>query len=505
MSRLFKQISIIFILWIVCLRVLVSEDLAINWDAPILINGAYRVFSGQIPHVDFSTPIGPIIFMASSFGMWLTTPSLLGINLGLILFSITLLILCILSMRKHLTPNLTFLLAIFLAAFLFSPRMLSMRTLDYGYTGIYNLYGYAIFFMGALATFGNVNVDPKKPWDSLIKGVYLGVLIATLVFLKNSFGLGLLILCIAYFFVTRQMRSFGLGVFLGLLFVAGIFIGYFQGDTYPFIRDQYFVIQARLDERPFSRPDFIEVFIKKTYIDNLYIIFAMIAAGITMPKLRKQVLWLGSSFLLLGYIFCASIMQWPEHILSSFVAFIIVCYVFQYNMVFDGQWNIRDSKWSLALAIVSIIFVLKFMVIGIAGLVSDSSRLLSKPPPTFSIEGSRKITGGAIDPLVLKNYTKGDKVIMVGENDFLAYQLLQTPPKNTLLFWQNQVTFTSDLAANCEYFSPAEIFKDVTLVALSTKSHSDSTAAFMDIYGNYIKNNFNLVDGNKQTLIYRSK
>lgn len=250
------------------MRVLVSEDLAINWDAPILINGAYRVFSGQIPHVDFSTPIGPIIFMASSFGMWLTTPSLLGMNLGLILFSIALLILCILSMRKHLTPNLTLLLAIFLAAFLFSPRMLSMRTLDYGYTGINNLYGYAIFFMGALATFGDINVDTKKPWDSLIKGVYLGALIAILVFLKNSFGLGLLVLSAAYFFVTRQMRSFGLGVLLGLLFVTGIFIWYFQGDIYPFIRDQYFVIQARLDEHPFSRSDFVDVFIRKTYIDN---------------------------------------------------------------------------------------------------------------------------------------------------------------------------------------------------------------------------------------------
>jgi hypothetical protein len=48
-------------------------------------------------------------------------------------------------MRGRLTPTLILLLSIFLATFLFSPRMLSMKTLDYGYTGIYNLYGYAIF------------------------------------------------------------------------------------------------------------------------------------------------------------------------------------------------------------------------------------------------------------------------------------------------------------------------------------------------------------------------
>jgi hypothetical protein len=148
---------------------------------------------------------------------------------------------------------------------------------------------------------------------------------------------------------------------------------------------------------------------------------------------------------------------------------------------------------------------LKLIILSAAGLVSDSPRLWSKPLPAFDIQESRKITEKAIDPLILKSYIKGDKVILVGENNFLAYQFLQQPSKNAFLFWQNQVTFTSALAAKDSYYLPENVFKNVTLVVLSSKSHADSTAAFMNIYGDYIKNNFNLVDGDKQTLIYRIK
>ena len=361
------------------------------------------------------------------------------------------------------------------------------------------------FFMGVLITFGDLQQRFKSKQDSFIKGLYLGVLVAILFFLKNSFGIGLLLICATYLIVADQAIAFILGVLTGILSIFCIFIVYFHGDLSSMIRDQYFVIQARLEEHPFSRPDFVEVFLRKTYLDNLYILFAALAACISMPILRKRVLLLSSSFLVLAYVFCASIMQWPEHVLSSFMAYMMICYLYQYRVLLDAQWSIKNSRWSTALMIISFIFALKLIIVSVVGLISDSPRLLLNTMPSFNIEKSRIITERAIDPLVLKNYKKGEKVILVGENNFLSYQFLQEPSKNDFLFWHNQVTFTPDLAQKNSHFLPERVFKDVALVVLSTKSHADTTTAFLDIYGDYIKNNFNLVDGNTQTLIYRIK
>jgi hypothetical protein len=76
-----KSIKIVHLNWLICsicffaiilliiLRFLVSNYMHLNWDTPILIDGAYRVFLNQKPHVDFSTPVGPIIFIVGAIGM----------------------------------------------------------------------------------------------------------------------------------------------------------------------------------------------------------------------------------------------------------------------------------------------------------------------------------------------------------------------------------------------------------------------------------------------------
>lgn len=66
------------------LGLLGSYSIQPNWDNAILIDGSYRVFQGRRPHHDFSTPIGPLYFVIGAAGMWLSTPTIAGIFLGII-------------------------------------------------------------------------------------------------------------------------------------------------------------------------------------------------------------------------------------------------------------------------------------------------------------------------------------------------------------------------------------------------------------------------------------
>jgi hypothetical protein len=90
--KLFRWSTFAFIVFLLCLRYLVSEDISLNWDAPIFIQGSYLVYLNQIPNVDFSTPLGPVMFLIGGLGMKLTTPTIIGMNVGMIIFSTIVLI-----------------------------------------------------------------------------------------------------------------------------------------------------------------------------------------------------------------------------------------------------------------------------------------------------------------------------------------------------------------------------------------------------------------------------
>ena len=83
------------LLWIgsVCLaistmtifRLLIAGSIPMTWGSAIIMDGSYRVLNGQIPHVDLSSPIGPFIFIVGAIGMFISTPSVMGLNLGITL------------------------------------------------------------------------------------------------------------------------------------------------------------------------------------------------------------------------------------------------------------------------------------------------------------------------------------------------------------------------------------------------------------------------------------
>ena len=511
---MFKEFTYIFIIFLVAMRYLASEDIALNWDAPIFIEGSYLVFLNQIPNIDFSTPIGPLIFLIGGIGMKLSTPTIIGLNIGLMTFSAILLIGALLLLKNFLSERLFLFLAIFLASLLFTPRMLSGRTLDYAYTGVYNIYGYVLFFIATLLLFCNPREQKVLHHNGLAQnptstGIAIGCLVVLSLFLKNIFSIGVFALGCSWIIFEANKIRYLKGLVIGGLLILALFAFYYQFNFYPFIRDQLFVVQARLEESPFTRKDFLEVFWQKTWLDNLFILMTSIVACLYVLKNRARLIAITLIYLLFGYLFCASIMQFPEHILSSFFAFIVIFYVSQPPAEDGSKSWLMITRPKLAsfirflLLLLSYLVILKFLVINVAGLISDTPRLIKKGLPTYDLTESRKMTAAILPDIFVKNFNSTDEAIVVGENNMLPYQFFVVPKAGGLLYWHHQVTFTEKLAKSSDFFQPENIFKSNKLIYLSMKNHADSVSAFMGIYGDYINNNYYLADFSEDIKVYK--
>lgn len=540
-------VSAFTILLLVALRFSISDVIPLNWDTPILIDGAYRIFLDQKPHVDFSTPLGPIIFLAGAIGMKITTPTIAGLNVGYILFGLFILIVGYFSLRRALKPQLMALFLALLASMVFTPRMINTPTHNYGYTGNYNNYGYSILFVLALLLFTDLRTGTNLK-HSYAKGASAAGLFVLLFFLKITFGIAAIFLISVWFTQEKNKKEYVLGTLLGGVSLLLIILAWLDFNVLAIIRDLRFVMDSRAEGSPFTSTGMAKIFFDKTKYDNLFILFALIAGSLTMPQHRQRILTLGLSFALLGYFLSAAIMQPPEHILSNFYAFSILVLASSTSMNLPAKQIPTNYLWApilkrvhpyllvpkfykMVLLTVSILFVLRLIVLNLDGIFSDAGKLIFPPriaqsseigykpclgvnceftplhiPPNFEIEDSRKIIESLVNPAILKWYRKGDNILSVGCNNIYSFHFLTVPLKDNLLFWHNTVTFTKDLIKTEPYFDPEKIFRGVDMIYLSNEyGHIDSVKAFVDSYTNYLHSNFEVKENTDKYTVLRRR
>jgi len=347
----------------------------------------------------------------------------------------------------------------------------------------------------------------KRGQNSIGKGFVIGLLVIFLLFLKNSFSLGVLILGGSWFFFETDKKRYLQGFVIGGLLMFTVFASYYQFNLYPFIRDQLFVTQARLEGSHFSDSYFLGLFREKTFIDNLYIILAAIFTCFYISKFKIRLIFLSVLYLMFGYLFSATIMQYPEHILSSFFGFIMIFYISklspQSNNVTVGIKSKIARFFRFGMLTLSFLIVLKLIIINVIGMISETPRLLGKSPPTFDLKESRKISQKILPEIFVRNFKPSDELILVGENNLLPYQSLSIPKSGGLLYWHDQVTFSERLSRSSVFFRPENIFRSNSLIILSSVHHADSVAAFMSAYGDYIRQNYYLVDFSDKVQVYR--
>ncbi|HZM03567.1 MAG TPA: hypothetical protein VFC44_11210 [Candidatus Saccharimonadales bacterium] len=161
-------------------------------DVPILLDGAWRIANGQVPHRDFYNFLGDLPFYVTFLGMKIGRPCVSAIDYGNVVLMGAVSLAAIVLLCRRTTALCTFLFSLFIALLVVTPRSLGS---PYDYTDhamLYNRYGEAFVMLLGIVLF-----LPRKagtagriwPW---VEAVFAGLLlVAALGSKMNYFAVGI--------------------------------------------------------------------------------------------------------------------------------------------------------------------------------------------------------------------------------------------------------------------------------------------------------------------------
>lgn len=156
-------------------------------DTFFLLGNAYRVAHGQIPHVDFSSPWGPVIFLIEAAGLHLSgmRPSGLGYANAVFGPLIGLWTFCI--ARARWSPVVACIVGVYSLLLIAAPFPLGNNPVDFSYAMVYNRYGYALLGIVLLECTADMLTAKGLVRQNAMLAVSTGVALGLLALLKISF------------------------------------------------------------------------------------------------------------------------------------------------------------------------------------------------------------------------------------------------------------------------------------------------------------------------------
>jgi hypothetical protein len=168
-----------------------------TWDMFFNLDGAWRVYNGQVPHVDFHTELGSLPFILTALGFEIAGPNVLGLPIGECLFALFVLVLCIFAVadRLPLVPAAIFtVLSIYIVLV---PSNYGDTLRAFSFAMAYNRFAWAI--SGIL--FVLVFVEPLGQRQSTAKDCALGLVMLLLLYYTKItyFCVGMAAVAAAFF------------------------------------------------------------------------------------------------------------------------------------------------------------------------------------------------------------------------------------------------------------------------------------------------------------------
>jgi hypothetical protein len=180
-------------------------------DYIFLSEGAQRIALGQTPHVDYSAPVGPLVFWLTALARRLPVlgPDVFALNV--LMWAVVAIPAGIVAVRLR-SPWMALAFIAIAALVVLSPFNLEdIRACEVNYNGIYNRYGAALLFVTFVAGF----TPPRSP---LRDGVLFAWLLAAMLLAKVTYGIaGVAFLALTSMFSTIRLRA---GMVAGLMLVA---------------------------------------------------------------------------------------------------------------------------------------------------------------------------------------------------------------------------------------------------------------------------------------------
>ena len=216
-------------------------------DVPILLDGAWRVFQGQRPWVDFQTPLGPVTFLIIAGGMKLTGFSTAAIGHSSALLFVVVSIWAYALSRARMGPWLSLISGLgagLTAGGTSCYGFGAMNITHVGYAALYNRHGEALTILVLIECLWPLR-NSNRRWQALFGGLSSGIVLSLLFFLKINFFAAALFLIGAMAFVLKYPRNRWLGIITGGLLMSVLMLAYLRFDFAAIAQDLTLTVQAR--------------------------------------------------------------------------------------------------------------------------------------------------------------------------------------------------------------------------------------------------------------------
>jgi len=218
--------------------------LIVPWDVTILLDCGWRVINGQIPHVDFYSPLGPVTHLVMALGMRLAGPRVASIAWANACVLLVLAPWAWTIARTRMSATLSLLFALYVGFMVAATSTYGHAFYQLSYSSIYNRWGVALTALMLLESLGRPR-EPLRRESSVLVGASTGISLAITFFLKVSFfGVGVMGLLVGVFLLP-QNRYRWLGLCAGAALVSLPLLAYLRFDVGAVIHDLSMAARVR--------------------------------------------------------------------------------------------------------------------------------------------------------------------------------------------------------------------------------------------------------------------
>jgi len=205
------------------------------WDYSILLDGAWRILHGQIPHRDFYAPIGAVPLLVYSAGLRISG-TVDALAWGASLLALVEFRLAWFVSRSRLSAPAAFAFTAMAGLLVLAPRSLGLPPTHLGYAMHYNRIGWDFVAMAILLLLPRRGVADKRlgQLDDALAGALCGLLL----FVKINYFLAAVCIGAAFLVLNvRRLRTACSAFASGLVVVSFVVFAYLRFDLSDWLGD----------------------------------------------------------------------------------------------------------------------------------------------------------------------------------------------------------------------------------------------------------------------------
>ena len=473
-------------------------------DAFAILDPAWRVLNGQIPHADFFSNLGPAAYFPTVAGLLLAHGQVQGFGYGQALCGLLLSVWAYLLCRSRLTDTGTVLFCLAVVCLSVAPFALGDPPERITPAMTYNRYAYVLSALVLLESlFAPLTSGTKRDFFG---GFSTGAALVILVFLKISFAGGALLLFLALTICRPQSRHRWIGLVSGFVVALLPFTLLLRGNPAPMIKDLVSLAGAKHIKRA-------DYWISGIALNAglLYLYVLLVGACLLFDRrtaAARNVLLAGTATCFVGLLFIFTNYERTGFPLQAFLP-ILLFEILNRSLTFRSGY-VRAAHlllliWTVTLVALLLIPSVNSLSYGVNQKLDIQDRLegLQSPAlkgflPTEEDNFYRLFVDDGL--LLVKRYQlPGDTIMTLDFTNPFSYGLGMKPARGGAIALQYGTTFNDTHRPTPEW-----LFGNASLVMVP-KRFSDGTLtnSIRRLYGQYLDQHFQMIGESEQWQLYR--